>query len=225
MGNNLKKLKVTDLRDGDILLLHDTKSAKHKLIADFQFLRSPLRFRTGKSSLTHAGIYSGDGKILEASGAEGLRDPYLIEKSKGYKYRVWRLTKNNNQGKVSATAADFARKNIDISESGKVLAEEFGQPELGSFGSYSKSKVIKGYLRSSKRGKFAEKAVEKLIEDPYGDGEFYCSEFVARCYEYACKSCGQKPVIDVDFRHVTVKELRSRLKKSSNWTCSGLYTV
>ncbi len=207
-----ENLGFKDMRGGDVLLFEDvTGAATHFAIAAGQAMFSHRPHAS--SSVTHAGIYDGGGKIMESSGAAGLRSMELIEKHKGYKFQVYRL----NNKSVAMTAVSWAAKLIYERPADKEKSE--------GFGFYDTGKAAKGMFSRSNRGSGAKKAVNELINDPFSDRGFYCSNFVVECYELACEVTGNTPVIDVDYRKVTPKILQANLRGDANWTYVGNYTV
>jgi len=202
------KLNLLQMDSGDILIQQEMGGFTHGMIATGQFVVSH-RSNAG-SNVTHAGIYDGMGGILEASGKGGLQDAELVTKAKDSKYQVFRL-KNNSL--LADTAKDWAMK---------LLAH---REESSGFGGYGKGKALKGMFTISARGSGAKKAVQKLIDDPYTDRAFYCSNFVVECYELAADTHKYGPLIDVDYRKVTPKVLQANLRSSSSWEYVGNYYV
>lgn len=207
-----KDLDLDDMRSGDVLLFEDVfGAATHFGIAVGQVLLSHRM--SASSNVTHAGIYDGGGSIMESAGAAGLRSMKLVEKHHGYKFQVYRL----DNRRLAMMAVSWGAKLINERPSGVSKSEGFGRYDTGM--------AAKGIFCSSSRGKGAVKAVKSLVNDPFADRGFYCSNFVVECYELACEVAGSAPVIDVDYRKVTPKVLQANLRNSSHWTYIGNYTV
>ena len=73
---DLDIINFEDMEKGDVLLMEDaTSKLTHFAIAFAQAVISH-RYKAS-SNVTHAGIYDGQGNIMEAAGAAGLRKANL----------------------------------------------------------------------------------------------------------------------------------------------------
>jgi hypothetical protein len=219
---------LSDLAIGDILLVqhhwgHVFKDRTHTFIAVNEAVFSH-QFHSS-SNVVHAGIYDGNGNILESSGEAGLRSAVIDQKMEGTKYQVYRYS-NVHVARAAAGLAEHLinrRPNYLKSKTGK-----------GSgFGRYSKPGATHSLFSFSNRGKGAKKAVDELVKDPYGHRGnsnkvrgYYCSNFVVECFELACALLAVPPAINVDFRKISPKKLQCFLRgANSGWTYEGNYTV
>ena len=211
-----RNMGLYELETGSVLLVEDwgyvVKDPTHTGIAAGQALLS--HGRKASSNVTHAGIADGSNRILEASGAEGLRGANFFDVHYGTKYQVYRYMGNP---RIPALAAHWAEKYISMRN---------GQTNKNvGFGRYDLAGAVGCLFASSKRGTGAMASVIGLAKNPNYDRGFYCSSFVVECYELACADLQVGPVIGVDYRYVSPKMLQSVLRNSKDWHHDGNYMV
>ena len=208
---SLQESSESFIHRGDVLLLKDVRSAVTVAVAAAQSVFSHSISYSGSSRITHAGLASGRDEILEASN-QGLRNATLESKPPGATYEVYR-----HQDKRTAETAALWAENLVLT---RALDPRSTSKSKG-FGNYS-LKGTGGILRSSSRGEKAMSNVSELLQNPWRDRGFYCSNFVAASYELASK--GESP-INVDFKQISPKRLHGELKNDPKWSYEGRYVV
>lgn len=170
-----KKIKLADLKDGDIMMKFNDSSFLNTLISFSQWI-----FTSANADLvTHAGIYV-LGNIIEVNG-DGLNSDDLQDKDhKDMEYFVFRA----NDGEVAYNIGGLAYQTYN--RSGKELLD-------GKKLTYSKSGAFASLFR---KGGATEKELIDSIEHEIGllylreGASQFCSEFVTICIQYAMKNVG-----------------------------------
>jgi hypothetical protein len=218
-------LTQKNLLEGDVLLVEDwCHDFSHAAIALGQAIFS--HGKNASSNVTHAGIFDGTRNILESSGDEALRSADFIMVHKKTKYQVYRYIGDSEE--LPAAASAWAKRLIGHRYvDPRMLNNKTGEVEKGQgFGRYGKAEALGSLFTTSSRGQGARVAVNQLVDDPYEDRAFYCSNFVVECYELACRELRIKPVIAVDYRHVSPKRLQKALRDRTDlWEYQGNYKV
>ena len=210
-------LKLYNMEKGDVLLLQDTSSAAmHRIISIGQSIFS--HGSGGHHNVTHAGIYDGERKILEASGGGALQHVPLASKQAGYKYQVFRPRPEHSD------LADFA---ADMAYSLVLKRVSSGETDSHEgFGHYSRKGAMKGMFTRSKVGKGARRSMDTIVNDVYVDRGFYCSNLVVEAYNLASELTGVASILNVDFRKVTPKRLQGEmLSHTEDWQKVGTYVI
>lgn len=172
-----KKIKLADLKDGDIMMKFSDSSFLNNLISSMQWTFTDAN----ADAITHAGIYA-LGNIIEVNGA-GLNSDDLQDKDhKDLEYCVFRA----NNGEVAYNIGGLAYQTYN--RSGKELLD-------GKKLTYSKSGAFASLFRKGEAtGEELIDSIEKEIGLLYlreGASQF-CSEFVSICIQYALKNVGVK---------------------------------
>lgn len=192
---NLVKLGLFELKVGDVLLFRTMGRIPSTAVVAGQWMFS-RNDHDGRSSTIHAAIYADNEFVLEADGPGGLAYTRLTEK-KRYLCQVYRYEVPSLAELAACVAASYV--------------QERGQNS--SYGKYSLAKAFASFFVLSSRGKGAIKSELRLwgVTDHFARST-YCSSFVCRCYAAAGQTMAPQAVpIDVDFRHVSPKELQARL--------------
>lgn len=159
------------------------------IIQTGQAVSHPL---SGHADVVHAAIYLGGGKVLEWQGEGIVENSLQANLRHGYKYIVFRY-RGRNRESIIREALDFAR-----------TQQERTRP-------YSLGKAVKSLFRTRKA-----KASEKV--SLLGDPEYYCSEFVAACYNQAGYVTDTRPLpMDVNAADLNPAALIGYLEKSDKW--------
>jgi hypothetical protein len=223
-----KVVGLESMKKGDILLLHDEKGGTktHKLISRAQHYF--LIMEEGDYHIVHAGIYDGNGNILEASGEKGLRSAPLNGKDKSLYYLVYRLS-DADMSDISDFATDIAFSLTTLrGERKEAKPEKLKEGEKyfdldKDFGRYGTLSAGLGLIRSSSLGSNAKERLSKIANDPYMDRDFYCSNFVVETYNLACEFSDKSLVFNIDYKNVTPKRLQAEIMKTKGWELKGIY--
>lgn len=202
-------LQYADMRVGDVLLEHSQGHAVQRLIKAGEALFS-RNVHGGSSDIVHAALYVGDAGgrqyVMESTG-DGLNRNDIT--NTGVSYEVYRY--------VDSGVAEIAAA---VAESYVCEAQKGGE----AYGTYAYSKSLGSVFSSSSRGSGAVTAESGLwgASQHPPSTSFYCSNFVVRVFQAAGQTLSPPVVpIDADYRHVSPKELQSRLNQSTNWTHFG----
>jgi hypothetical protein len=192
--------------------------------------------------VSHAGIYDRAGRSLcEASGAAGLRRLPLARKHPDHKFQVYRY--RGPRAGLGARAADIADKYI-MAKIGRQFAwsgwDRTVFTEKGGGGSYDKTGcLVGGGLGWSFLGPGGKDALI-ILRRSYQRGEldfrFYCSNFVAACYQLAelelagieapDRDAIERAItaIKLDYRNVSPKRLQAVFRRPDGpWQYHGNY--
>ena len=207
-------IKIDDLARGDLLFLEDKSEVTHLGIAAGQFLTHPtLRH----ASVTHVGMADGQGNILESSGAAGLRVMKIAEKLYSYNFRVYRYPNKDVAEEAASLASTLiAGRNpkhpkgegyggYDAWAAAKSLFKRHGAVDEGK-------KLHEQVEKAEKRVKEMEGQESVYIDDV--DLKFYCSNFVAICYNIALSRRAKQMLVGkADF--ISPQGLREQVRNQS----------
>ncbi len=234
-------LNATDLRTGDILFKHASKTAISKAIAKGQLSHyqntmqkvGPSPMGVAATEITHVAIAVGPNDVLEfdeggaskfqivfRKGHGFVRGPMSIGSRRGKHYEVFRCL----NPALAASAADKAELVWDVTHQGKLTA---------SYGLKNMLKTAVGHQKglSASSVEFYEHALDSWVKSATGgffsspaDIKFFCSEFVAFCYMWSAaetrlgKIFGADHLLGTDKVRIAPVELYTRIETAGRAT-------
>lgn len=196
------------LKTGDVLFTVVTKDSSSTMRRVIQLAQTFGSVRGGgNASSVHVLMASGQGDLIIESVGSGL----TLRRIQPGTYRQYRYKgpmKHEVRNCAMWSAEDY-------------LVQKQGTP---GYGAYGKVKAALSPFRTHKSQTVANAKSQQFGQGAKNHAQFFCSNFVFRCYAAAGEACGlPNLVIPNSHREISPRDLEAHLQTAGRWEAVGQF--